>query len=528
MRPLVILSLIWWWVGLGAVSRVSAGEQCAGVDDKWRCYHSPHFELFSRNDGAASRQLLHNLEFLHTVFLGTLHLNERRPVEVTVYYFGNERDFRTYLPPAMRSNDRLGGFYLNRPDRAVIVLPPQEDSEEARRLIYHEYIHHLTFITGDTPALWYLEGIAELFSTIKEQPDGLILGKPIEGHVAFLQLHGLMPLDALFSTMHDSPNYNESTRAGYFYAESWALLHYWLFGKSHLSKEGLERFISYSRRDDGNLEPAKRRELFKTATGMDYAAMADHLKNYVIHGHYGSSKLPLPKMAAREDYTLRPVTRDEIREQLTELSFRVTRDPLAKLALLDGIEQHPGEPRRFELLGADALVDGDDAAAREQWLHALAAGSRNPAVFHELAMLESRRWFARFDLIYFRLPEETAHYLRTLLHRSIERAPNQIQAYEMLAWVEAMSDQPSAANVNLVQAHFNGLKEKNRTLLALALTRVRAKDEKSAREMLDDLEGLEPGEDLMRHVTTVRQFLDGQHPAEPETGTAEDVPPEKK
>jgi hypothetical protein len=502
-------------LGAGSGARGADRESVPGVDAKWRRYQSPHFELFSHNGGSESRQVLHNLELLHTVFLDTLHLSERQPLEVTVFYFATDREFNAYLTPQMRRNGGLAGYYLARADRAVIVLSPQIESAEAQRVINHEYIHHLTFITGDTPALWYREGIAELFSTIEEDAKGLKLGLPIENHVGFLQQGGMMPLEDLFSTGHDSPNYNESERMGYFYAESWALLHFWLFGRSNLPRAPLDRFLRYSLQDEGNLDPPARRELFQSTLGMTYEAMLDRLRRYVNSGSYSWSKLPLPKMAPRESYAVRPVDRDEIREQLVELDLRVNRSPQSRLTLLDAAGKSSANPRLFEVLGTDALAEGDESAARERWQQALAAGTTNPAISHELALLENRRWFSDIDVIYFRLPADTAQYLRGLLRRSIASAPDQIQAYEMLAWVEATVDAPSAANVNLVQTHFGGLKDKNRTLLALALVRVRLKEEAAARELLDSLEKREPNRDILQAVTTVRAYLDAQHPPAP-------------
>ena len=503
-------------LGLCSPAHGATGETVAGVDGKWRHYQSLHFELFSHRGDTRSRELLHNLELLRAVFFDTLQLKEIRPVEISIFYFDSERVFRVYTPAEMRKSG-LAAFYLNRADRAVIVISPQQDSEESQRIIFHEYIHHLTTISGDTPALWYVEGIAELFSTIEEERDGMVLGRPIPAHIDVLQLQASMPLEWLFSVRHGSPVYNENTLNGLFYAESWALLHYWYFGSSKLPHEKVEDFLRHVRHEGEAGDSNQRRELFQQMTGMDYPAMGKLLHDYVINGRFGERKMPAPKIAPRESYTVRQVARDEIREQLTELDFRVNRSPAAKLALLNRLEKTPGDVRPYEILGSDALQDGDDSIARERWQEAIAAGTQNPAIFHELALLESRRWFSEFDLLYFRLPDETARYLRDLLKRSIKSAPNQRQAYEMLAWVEATAEVPSVANVNLVQKHFPELKEKYQTMVALALVRLHLKDEATARKILDDLEQMPPPTPpfVQKSTATLRAFMDAQHPVTP-------------
>ncbi len=77
------------------------------------------------------------------------------------------------------------------------------------------------------------------------------------------------------------------------------------------------------------------------------------------------------------------------------------------------------------------------------------------------------------------------NYLRRLLALSIQTAPRQVEAYQMLAWVEAMSDHPHNDNVNLVQHHFASLRQESHTALALALVRVRVQDTVGAKEILD-------------------------------------------
>ena len=533
MRALFTAVVLGLLGGTGAL-RGAAPESFAGVDGKWHRYESPHFELYSHNGQALSRQLLHNLEFLRTVFLDTLSLKEIRPLGVTIYYFGSESEFQAYLSPLLRLNKNVAGYYFSRADRAMIVLPPPREPSEAlrsmshlaapkdeqqmQRSILHEYIHHLTYITGDTPALWYGEGVAELFSTIKEERDGFVLGLPVENHVEYLrwtQFNGWMPLDELFATDHTSANYHEALRAGFFYAESWALLHFWLFGHSEFSADQLATFIDYSRQDGGNPNAAERRRIFQAATGLDYKAMEEKLRSYVNNGKYGWRKLPLPKMAGKASYAMGAVSRDEIQEQLTELDYRINHGLKSKLALVAAADRDPGNPRRNEVLGAEALLVGDEAEARERWLKALDAGTNNSAVFHSLAVLENKHWLGEFDPIYFRLPEETGDYLRKLLSRSIQSAPDQVEAYQMLAWVEAMSDQPHLDNVNLVQHHYATLQQRTRTALALALVRVRVHDEAGAREILDQLEQTKPGEEHERTICVIRKYLDEQHRANP-------------
>jgi hypothetical protein len=82
--------------------------------------------------------------------------------------------------------------------------------------------------------------------------------------------------------------------------------------------------------------------------------------------------------------------------------------------------------------------------------------------------------------------------MRARLRRSIEHEPHQTAAFEMLAWVEAFAENRDLRNINLVQSRFSSLSEKARTLVALAMVRVRLGQPADALKLLTSLPQLEP------------------------------------
>lgn len=180
----------------------------------------------------------------------------------------------------------------------------------------------------------------------------------------------------------------------------------------------------------------------------------------------------------------------------------------------------PGRLRALEVLGADAASEGDHSEALDRWRQALDEGSQNPAVFHQVGLLESRNWFSQFDY-YFRLPAERAERLRRLLTRSIEVAPDQTDGYEMLAWVEAAAPKPSVRNVNLVQSRFATLRHKDRALVGLAMVRVRLNDLDTARQMLGDVEQFSPEPAAREAVKEILRRIDPEADEESERTVSE-------
>ncbi len=495
------------WVVLLLCVSVGRAAGMPGLDDKWKRYESPHFELFSHVSERESRDLLRVLELLRATFGQMIEAREQRPNPLTVYYFKNDREFLPYVSAPLRSAERTAGFYLERPDRSVIVLSPAWTSEHARRLIMHEFVHYLMAVTGDRPSAWYGEGVAEFLSTIEERKDHLMMGQPIVEHVAALRGKSLMPLQELFAVSHGSPSYNESRRIGLFYAQSWALVHYWYCGRSKRATEneqGRREFFNYARNPEGDQRDPE--ALFKETLGMDYLQMQRELSRYVETGRYAMFKLPMPKIAPADSYAMRVVGREEMALQLANLDLRVNRSASSKLALLEALSRNPADVRALEILGTEAWSDGAGDEARERWMQAIAAGTDNHAIYHEVAAIEARRWFNGLDP-YFRLPNERAAELRNLLQRSIERVPSQAQAYEILAWVEATAEKPSPKNINVVQANLAKVKERPRTLLALALVRARVNDLATARLIVEQMEKEGVSPTMRRDVDRLAEYL---------------------
>ncbi|MDP3073262.1 MAG: hypothetical protein Q8N18_23425 [Opitutaceae bacterium] len=501
---------IWLTGALAAVPALAAtpSEPLAAIDDNWRHIRSPNFELYTHAREYESRTLLHDLELLRALFLGRFKLKERAKLDVTVYLFRHLKDFHAYAPRGMEQSDTKG-FYQASPDRAIINLAPIEDWDGAQRLVFHEYVHHLFRITEQEPPVWFNEGMAELFSAIREERGQLEIGQPHIGRIATLQTEKLLPLETLFSVAHDSPIYRGKAHAGIFYAQSWALLHYWNFGESGLPKDGIAKFTLVV--SNPQLVPPgfDLRVFFRQCFGMDYPDMVKRLERYVSGGRYRFGKLPIPEVPKAASYAARPVPREELRLRLAELALRTTRSSMGAFMLVDAAAQPGAEPRIFEALGAAAITEQDPAKARDRWEQAVAAGTTNIAVLRELGLLESREWFQEFNHD-FRLPLASVERLRQRLTRAIQLEPEQTAAYEMLAWVEAYAEAPLVENLLAVQRAFPRLKAQQRVLLAFVIARLRLGLRDQAVSMLGEFDKLEFEEWSAKGAEVVRARLENR------------------
>lgn len=143
------------------------------------------------------------------------------PVPTVVVVFPNAEALEPYRP----GSRRLLGWASA--DRDVNYIGMLNAGELTDRVIFHEYTHLMLANTVARVPLWLNEGLAEFYSTFTLTDGGrrAQVGLPIVEHLRGLNGSIKIPLAELLRVDYKSPRYNEDSRAGDFYAESWALIH---------------------------------------------------------------------------------------------------------------------------------------------------------------------------------------------------------------------------------------------------------------------------------------------------------------
>ena len=187
--------------------------------EQWIKLTSSHFDLFTTAGEKKGREALLYFEQVRDFFNRTRPSDKPVPGErVRIVAFHSYKEYAPY-----RMNEFATAFYMSGYGDDCIVM--RGISEESYPIAVHEYTHLLIRHTGlDVPA-WLNEGLADLFSSLKQAGKRIVVGNLIPGRVATLQQSKWLPLDALLVVDHNSPYYNERNRASIFYAESWALVH---------------------------------------------------------------------------------------------------------------------------------------------------------------------------------------------------------------------------------------------------------------------------------------------------------------
>jgi len=456
--------------------------------DKWLRLSSENFDMFSCSSERESTDMLVQLEQFRATFFKvfqTKSLYVQRPL---IFVFDNERQYKPYMPLTKEGKTKdIGGLHMPSPlvSRFSVL---NKHADDGLSTLYHEYTHALLKAGyGSGIPLWFNEGTAVALSTFNVFDDDVTLGKKHMNYLGLMRNTPLIPAETFLSVDYNSPYYNEEYKIGIFYGQSWLLMHRLLCSPKDAAPPGLtlSNLHKYLRLSADPATPKD--DALRQSFGLDYKGLDDALRNYLRSNFTTLRRNVVLAKPIRDKITCRPVTEAERDLELAALQFRSRFRQIETAAappqFLQAAEQRPQDPRPCELLAEWAYFTGNRAQAAEYCRKAIDLGSTNPEVYiyylRELLWGSPQEYVLRADLC--------ADY-RAKVDRAMELAPDNMAAIEMLAWIEANSEEPRASMLNKIyEALPNMRDERERTLYSVAVLLWRHKDYEKAEAALNSL-----------------------------------------
>src|SRR5262249_17716070 len=148
----------------------------------------------------------------------------------------------------------------------------------------------------------------------------------------------MLPLKTLFSIGTNSPHYNERDKAGIFYGESWALVHYLMFGdRAH--GDQFKRFLQRIANGD---DAAK---AIESIYGTTLDVIEQELETYVRRGNLTAQRITgVANPEAYRSYTATQrstLTESEAIYYLADMLLHNGRDQAAERGFKEAIAQDP-------------------------------------------------------------------------------------------------------------------------------------------------------------------------------------------
>jgi len=293
--------------------------------DNWLSVKSKNFTLIGNASESDMRKVATKLEqFRQALSVIFPKLQVDTPIPTTVIIFKADDSFRPFKPRYKgKINDKVGGYFLTGPEMNYIVFANENRGDEnPYDIIFHEYEHFIVRNNLFRLPAWLDEGLAEFYSSfeISDKDQKGTLGSPISRHVYNLRNATMVPLKTLFSVDHKSPYYNESSKAGIFYAESWALVHYLILGNDQKRQSQLIKFIDLIQND------VPTEQGFREAFQADYQTLEDELRPYLNRSLYPVVRVNFKqRLSTDHDIVVRPISEAEAEYYLGDLLLQSNR-----------------------------------------------------------------------------------------------------------------------------------------------------------------------------------------------------------
>jgi tetratricopeptide (TPR) repeat protein len=267
-RETVIVCAALAFAGIAGAQEV----ELPSAKQRWIEVRTENFRFFSNAGKSSTKRVAVDLEELREVFAQLTDYELQSPIPTLIYIFKSEKSFKPYKILYQGNPASVAGYFAARPQANFIAVTA--GSREGSGIVFHEYVHYLAANNLWYLPLWFSEGLAQLYETFEVFQDRVYIGLPIPRHVLWLRRSTPIPLEELFSVNHISPMYNERSRQGSFYAQSWALVHYLLLGNEERRVQ-LDRYLALIR--NGFPEPTAFSRAFET----DYETLERELRTYL-------------------------------------------------------------------------------------------------------------------------------------------------------------------------------------------------------------------------------------------------------
>jgi tetratricopeptide (TPR) repeat protein len=373
------------------------------------------------------------LEYFHGAFARLVSRNViDSSTPTTVIVFRDDASFTPFKPLYQGRPTAVSGYFLPGDDVNYIALSldPRGDPYGTA---FHEYVHlHVKDNIPGAP-LWLNEGLAELYESLQFSGSDALLGAPNHNFI-YLRQGELLPLKTLFSIGTDSPHYNEQDKAGIFYGESWALVHYLMLG-DRARQDQFRQFLQRVGRGD---DAAK---AIEGAYGITIDTLEEELRSYIRRGNITAQRITGvadPQTYSSYTATQRSALTDsEALYYLGDLSLHMGRYPVAERGFKEAIAMDPGFLPAYAALGT-MFVEHRRYEDAKKYLQKATSSPQSYLVHYYYAYVLSREGMSANGEIS-QYSKEHAALIREQLLQSIKLSSNYAPAHYLLALVNFVS-----------------------------------------------------------------------------------------
>jgi tetratricopeptide (TPR) repeat protein len=340
--------------------------------ETWVEVRSPNFVVLTNAGEKQARKSAIQFEQIRALFRQNFQFATNAPSPViTIFAVKDESSLRELLPEYWaKGHAHPAGIFFSRLNQFYVAIQLDAPGDNPYMGIYHEYYHSISLPFFPGMPVWLAEGLADFFGNSHIDGDKAYMGEPDAALIQLLRQNRLIPLDVLFSVDHSSPYYNEESKISVFYAESWALTHYFMIGDNGAHRQLLFNYLSYLG------QGATQQDAAAKAFG-DFRALQAALERYVQNDQYYDLHAPAPSKVADADLSAHTLSEAEVDAERG--GFEAARGRLAdaKPLLEDAVRLDPKLALAHQNLAILQLFEGQKDQALDSLSQAIALDPNN-------------------------------------------------------------------------------------------------------------------------------------------------------
>ena len=237
---------------------------------------SPNFRVLTNGNEHDARRIALEFEQMRAVFaVGFPKMRLTTAAPLLIFAMQTESDMKT-LAPAMWKNHKgplPAGLFEHGWEKQFAIVRLDQDVPGSYNVVYHEYVHTLLHSNFRWLPTWLDEGLAEYYGNTRFEGKKTYVGAP-STRVYQLKNRAMIPLETLLVVNPWTYFHGDENQIATFYAESWALVHYLVFGPDMELGKKLSRF--YTQLQAGNPQIKAFREVFGDPKNVE-----DGLQKYI-------------------------------------------------------------------------------------------------------------------------------------------------------------------------------------------------------------------------------------------------------
>ena len=295
----------------------------AAADD-WIEVKSAHFTVVSNAGDRTTRRLVWQLEQVRSA-TSTLFAWAKadlvKPLRVIVVK--DENSMRVWAPQYWedRRAVRPASVWASGPDQHYMVIRSDVEVEQQGTINPYitAYASYIDLVLGQSAArdlpFWLRRGFTTVLSNTIVRDEDILIGAPIPWELQILRERQMLLLPKLLSVTRDSPEYTEATRREVYDAETWAFVHFLMFGEEGARADKLSAFAAMV---SSGKEPAV---AFAETLGT-VESLVGPFRLYYQRPIFSFRRIKIDVSVERERFPVRPLTASGGRQPARDVSRR--------------------------------------------------------------------------------------------------------------------------------------------------------------------------------------------------------------